>query len=66
MKIWNNIPTDFLKDPAFAKKVEKLEPEYELLNLLIKARIENKMTQSELARKVGTKQSNISRLESGA
>ena len=52
MKTWNNIPADFLKDPAFAKKVEKLEPEYELLNLLIKARIENKMTQSELARKV--------------
>lgn len=39
---------------------------YEIITQIIEARMENGMTQSELATKSGTKQSNISRLESGS
>lgn len=65
MKTWGEVKTKLLQDPEFAGEVKKLEPEYQIINQVIKARIEQNMTQEELARKVGTKQSNISRLEKG-
>ncbi|MCI9096409.1 MAG: helix-turn-helix transcriptional regulator [Lachnospiraceae bacterium] len=38
---------------------------YEAIEQIIRARKEQNMTQSELAKRVGTQKSNISRLESG-
>jgi predicted transcriptional regulator len=54
-----------LKDPAFKREYDALEPEYAVIRAVIGKRIEKKMSQQQLARKVGTKQSAISRLESG-
>lgn len=54
-----------LKDEAFKTEYEKLKPRYEAIEQIIRARKEQNMTQAELARKVGTQKSNISRLESG-
>lgn len=54
-----------LKDKEFKKSFEKLEPEYKIKRMLIEARIEKNLTQKELAELIGTKQSNISRLECG-
>jgi DNA-binding XRE family transcriptional regulator len=65
MKNWDEVKAGLLKNPEFAAEVKKLEPEYQIINQVIKARIEQNMTQEDLARKVGTKQSNISRLEKG-
>ncbi len=62
---WEEIKKDLLKDPEFAKEVKLLEPEYEMVRQIIKARIELNLSQKELANRVGTKQSNISRLEGG-
>ncbi len=36
-----------------------------MISQLIEARIKNKMTQQDVAKKIGTKQSAIARLESG-
>jgi ribosome-binding protein aMBF1 (putative translation factor) len=55
----------FDKDPEFESAVNDLEPEYEIVMQIIKARIEQNLSQKELAEKVGTKQAHISRLESG-
>ena len=63
---WEEIKKDLLKDPGFKEEVKKLEPEYEMIRQIIRARIEQNLSQEELAHKVGTKQSNISRLESGS
>ena len=52
-------------DPELKKEYDILQPEYEIINAIIQARTEQGMTQSELAKKCGTRQSNISRLESG-
>ncbi len=54
-----------LKNPEVKKAYDALEPEFALANALIGKRIERGLTQTELARKIGTKQSAIARLESG-
>ena len=52
-----------LKNPEFRKAWEESEPEYQISRALISARLENKISQRELARKANTTQAVISRLE---
>ncbi|OGG02639.1 transcriptional regulator [Candidatus Gottesmanbacteria bacterium RBG_16_37_8] len=54
-----------LKNPKFKAEFDRLQPEFEVINTLIRARIKRGITQEKLAKKMGTKQSVISRLESG-
>jgi DNA-binding XRE family transcriptional regulator len=54
-----------LKDPAFKQAWDGFELEYNLANLIIKIRSEAGLSQEELAKKVGTTQSAIARMESG-
>ena len=54
-----------LKDPEFKKAYDALEPEFALASALIGKRIQRGLTQADLARLIGTKQSAIARLESG-
>lgn len=62
---WENLKKELLADPDTYRKYKTLEPEYEVIRQIIKARIEQDLTQAEFARLIGTKQSNISRLEGG-
>lgn len=55
-----------LQDPEFAAEYERTRPEYEAIRAVIAARLESNMTQKELAARTGIRQSNISRIESGA
>lgn len=55
----------FEADPELYDEYKALAPEYELIKQIIQARTEQNLTQRELADKIGIKQSNISRLESG-
>lgn len=52
-----------LKNPAFKKAWEKSEPEYMLAKQLIEKRLESKLSQRDLAKKLNTTQAVISRLE---
>lgn len=54
-----------LKDPTTRKAYEALGPEFALIGAIMEKRIEKGLTQAALARRVGTKQSAIARLESG-
>ena len=54
-----------MKDDEFADEYEKLKPRYEIISQTIEERAKQKITQEELALRVGTQKSNISRLESG-
>lgn len=54
-----------MKNPTFKKEWDKSEMEYQLMMMVLKARSEQKLTQSELAKRTGIRQSNISRIEKG-
>ena len=62
---FDELKSELMKDDEFKSEYEKLKPRYETIEQIIRARKELNMTQSELAKKVGTQKSNISRLESG-
>lgn len=62
---FEEMKADMLKDEEFKIEYEKLKPRYEAIEQIIRARKEQNMTQAELAKRVGTQKSNISRLESG-
>lgn len=64
MMDWNTHKKILLKDPEFRKIHEATRLEYEIARALIKARIERGLTQAQLAKKLKTKQSVISRVES--
>lgn len=62
---FSDIREQLMKDEEFKAEYEKLKPRYDLLSQIIEARAAQNMTQEELALRVGTQKSNISRLESG-
>lgn len=62
---FEEMKADMMKDEEFKLEYEKLKPRYEAIEQIIAARKEQNLTQSELAKRVGTQKSNISRLESG-
>lgn len=55
----------FEKDINLKEEFDELKPLYEIRKQLIKFRLEQGLSQKELAVRVGTKQSAISRTESG-
>jgi len=63
MKNYKIIREKLLKNPKIKKEYELLRAEYETVEKIIKLRIKNNLTQKQLAEKIGTKQSAISRFE---
>jgi transcriptional regulator with XRE-family HTH domain len=55
--------TPLFKDRRFVKDFNDLGFEYHLIQTIIDLRVKKNMTQKELAKKINTKQSNISRME---
>jgi len=62
---WNKAKDIILKNEEVQKELKMNEAEYKIIEEIIMARKEKNLTQKDLAELVGTKQSNISRFESG-
>ncbi|MDP3973224.1 MAG: helix-turn-helix domain-containing protein [Candidatus Daviesbacteria bacterium] len=62
---FNDFLNESLKNPKIKAEYDKLQPEFAMIQAVIDARVKKGVTQKELAQKIGTKQSVISRLESG-
>ena len=64
-KTYKQLKRELLEDKKIKQLYDRLGPEFTMIEMIIKKRIEKGLSQKELARKIGTKQSAISRLESG-
>ena len=60
-----DLKTRFMKDPAFREEYARADDEFALIEALVRARTAAKLTQAELAQRLGTTQSAIARLEGG-
>ena len=54
-----------MEDPGFREEYARIDDEYALVEALVQARTAAKLTQTELARRLGTTQSAVARLEGG-
>ncbi len=66
MDDFNKLLNEELKNPEFKQEWEKLELRYIIVKQLIKLRNSYNLSQSELAKKIGTTQAVISRIENGS
>lgn len=60
---WAEYKKELMADPKYQQIIEELRPEYEIARAMIEARIKHGLTQQQLAQKMKTKQSVISRVE---
>ena len=60
---WETHKKQLLEDPKFRKALEETKPEYEIARAFVLARVKYKLTQKQLAKKLETAQSVISRIE---
>ncbi len=56
---------ELMKDPEFKREYEAIAPEFNIIKAMIDARKQSNLTQSELAKKTGIAQADISKLENG-
>ena len=61
----NELDRKLQENPEFAQAMDDLMLHFELANAVLRARLQKGWSQTELAQRVGTKQANISRIESG-
>ena len=54
-----------MKDPEFWEEYARADEEFALIEALVRARTAARLTQEELARRLGTTQSAVARLEGG-
>jgi transcriptional regulator with XRE-family HTH domain len=62
---WDDLRADVLADPAVKAEYEALEAEFSIASQVIAIRATTGLTQREFAERVGMKQSQLARIESG-
>ena len=65
MKSYTKFKKQLLENQHIKRAYDELGPEFEVAALLIKKRLQYHITQKQLAERIGTRQSAISRFESG-
>jgi predicted transcriptional regulator len=66
MSNWNDYKKELLSNPQTRQEYDALGPEYAIVSQLLQARNSLGLTQAEIAKRMGVKQSFVARLENGA
>ena len=66
MKSLKSFKEEQMKNPAFAKAYDELDPEMNVIRAIVDARTTQHLTQRELAKRTGIQQTEISRIENGS
>lgn len=66
MKSYKTFKQSILRNAEVRKHYDELGPEFAVIQLMIQKRLHRGLSQGQLAKKIGTKQSAISRFESGS
>lgn len=66
MKLYTVFKTKLLRDKDIKRTYDELGPEFAVIETFIERRLKRGLSQAELAERIGTKQSAISRFESGS
>lgn len=64
MKTHKKLVNEWMEDPEFKAEYDTLEEEFSLLKEILRARKSTKLTQADVAKRMGTKASAVARLES--
>ena len=65
MRTFDDFFEEQMKDPAFVKEYQEIQPEMEIIRAIVDARIAKNLTQKQLAERTGINQADISKLENG-
>ena len=65
MASYKNYKEKALSNPDVKAEYDALEPEYDLIQAIIDARISQNLTQKDLSERTGITQADISRIENG-
>lgn len=64
-RTYQELHEEWMADPKYVKEWNQLGPEFQLKEQAIKARLRTNLSQTDLAKKMGTGQAAISRVENG-
>lgn len=65
MRTFDDMLSKQLQDDEFRKEYESIQPEMDVIRVIVDARTSRNMTQKELAERTGINQADISKLENG-
>ncbi len=65
MRTFDDMLSKQLKDEEFRKEYEAIQPELDVIRAIVDARASLNLTQSDLAKRTGINQADISKLENG-
>lgn len=65
MSTWKQLKATLHRDPAFVAEWHRFAPERQIALYLVRLRMSHGWSQRELAKRLGLKQSEVSRIESG-
>ena len=65
MSEFRELLNEQLKDPEFEKEWNEIQPEMDVIRVMVDMRIKQNLTQKELASRTGIDQADISKLENG-
>lgn len=60
---FEDLKAELMKNPEFVREYEKLEPQFQIVRQILDAKIKQKLSTKDIAKKAGVSATTVSRLE---